>query len=456
MKKKALQKISLDDALRLAVSVHRQGKPRLAAQHYEAILQVAPTHPDALHYMGVAQHQLGNHEGAVNLISRALQAAPDYVDARNNLGNVQKEMGRHVDAEHSYRAVLEARPDFAMAHNNLGVVLRAQERLEEAAAAYRQAITLSPEFAQGWINLGHVLKKTGDFNEALSAYKKAILLSPDNPDLYRSLARALVSQQRDEEALAVYRQWEKIDPDNPVVKHHIAACQGAAAPERASDSYVQTVFDRFADSFDEVLARLEYCAPAMCGEMVASLLGEASAAQRTLDVLDAGCGTGLCGPLLRPYAKRLEGVDLSAGMLAKAGKRRDYDKLHEAELTAWLSAHAGAYDLIVSADTLCYFGALEALLNGAAAALRAGGHLVFTVEATQDAAAAPQFLLHAHGRYSHAEPYVRGTLAAAGLELTQLRHITLRQEAGKPVAGLLVGATKPGPALAAQEMPHAR
>ena len=30
---------------------------------------------------------------------------------------------------------------------------------------------------------------------------------------------------------------------------------------------------------------------------------------KQLDVLDAGCGTGLCGPLLAPYARRLVGVD---------------------------------------------------------------------------------------------------------------------------------------------------
>lgn len=436
------QKISLDDALQLALAVHKQGKPRLAAQHYAAILEIDPGHPDALHYMGVAQHQIGNHDGAVNLITRALDAAPGYIDARNNLGNVQKEMGRNADAEQSYRAVLAARPDFVLAHNNLGVVLRAQDKLAEAEAAYRQAVTLAPGFAQGWINLGHVLKKTGDVNEALSAYRNALLLAPENPDTYRSLARALVAQQRHAEALDIYRQWEKIDPDNPVVKHHIAACQGAAAPERASDAYVQTVFDRFADSFDEVLARLGYCAPALCGEMVASLLGEPGQQQRALDVLDAGCGTGLCGPLLRPYARRLEGVDLSGGMLGKAASRGDYDQLHEAELGAWLVGHPDAYDLIVSADTLCYFGALEAVLGGAAAALRPGGRIVFTVEATQDAAAAPRFLLHPHGRYSHTGAYVRSTLAEAGLEVTQLRQITLRQEASKPVAGLVVGASR--------------
>ena len=48
---------------------------------------------------------------------------------------------------------------------------------------------------------------------------------------------------------------------------------------------------------------------------------------KQLDVLDAGCGTGLCGPLLAPYARRLIGVDLSEGMLALAKEKHVYDAL---------------------------------------------------------------------------------------------------------------------------------
>ncbi|MES2259279.1 MAG: tetratricopeptide repeat protein [Pseudomonadota bacterium] len=431
--------VSLDEALRNAVSLHQQGHARQAAQHYGAILEVAPRHPDALHYLGVAQHQLGDRAAALRLIGQALDVAPDYVDARNNLGNVQKEMGQFAEAEASYRAVIAARPDFALAHNNLGVVLRGQDRYEEAVSCYRQAVSLAPDFAQGWLNLGHVLKKTDQPHEALTAYRNAVMLTPDSIEGHRNLARALVASGRNEEALEVYRQWQEIEPDNPVIAHHIAGCKGDGAPERASDAYVQKTFNGFAGCFDEVLAKLEYCAPQMCGEMVAALLG---APAQALDVLDAGCGTGLCAPFLRPYARRLDGVDLSPGMLAKATERGGYDGLHEAELVAWLNGHAGAYDVIVSADTLCYFGALEAAMLGAGAALRDGADFVFTVEETRDAAAFPTFLLHPHGRYSHTEAYVRQTLQQAGLEVVELRRITLRQEANKPVAGLLVGARK--------------
>ncbi len=68
-------------------------------------------------------------------------------------------------------------------------------------------------------------------------------------------------------------------------------------------------FDSFAASFDSKLAKLLYRAPALVAEMLAEPDVEAS---KSLDVLDAGCGTGLCGPLIAPYARRLVGVDLSA------------------------------------------------------------------------------------------------------------------------------------------------
>jgi predicted TPR repeat methyltransferase len=439
-KKTSAAAAQLAQALQLALQCHQSGKLDQAVQRYRAILAVERNHADALHYLGVAQHQLGHSAEAVSLIRQALALVPDYADAQNNLGNVLRESGHLAEAESAYRAVLALRPGMLTAQNNLGVVLAAQKRFDEAIALYRQCIEQKTGYAEAWHNLGNALQKTQQIDEALSAYRHAIKLAPYSTAAYQELGQALATLNRLDEALEVYREWQKLEPDNPLAAHVVAAMAGNNDVGRASDAYVQKTFDSFADSFEDVLTKLDYRAPTLCGELVARLLGTANAG---FEVLDAGCGTGLCAPWLKPYARKLIGVDLSGGMLAKAAQRASYDQLHEAELTAFLQQHNAAWDLIVSADTLCYFGLLDEVLSAAATALRAQGLLVLTVEATQDATKAPQFMLHPHGRFSHTEAYVRASLLAAGLQVLEMNPVTLRMEAELPVAGLLVAAKRP-------------
>ena len=163
---------------------------------------------------------------------------------------------------------------------------------------------------------------------------------------------------------------------------------------------------------------------------------------KRLDVLDAGCGTGLCGPLVVRYARRLVGVDLSDGMLAHAKKKHVYDALVKTELTEYLRDNGEAFDLIVSADTLVYFGDLENVLAAAAHALRPNGLLVFTLEHAVGCEADVDYRLELRGRYSHTTAYVERLLAAVCLK-SEIAYADLRMESGAPVAGLVIRATKP-------------
>jgi predicted TPR repeat methyltransferase len=139
-------------------------------------------------------------------------------------------------------------------------------------------------------------------------------------------------------------------------------------------------------------------------------------------------------------------------MVDKARACGGYHDLVVAELTAFLTdGPPQRYDLIVSADTLVYFGSLEHVLRGAAASLRPGGHLVFTVEAAEGDDG-DGFVLNPHGRYAHGEPYVRHVLEhVAGLEVLAVGREPLRMEMGQPVRGLIVTARKPGPSSVSPE-----
>lgn len=200
------------------------------------------------------------------------------------------------------------------------------------------------------------------------------------------------------------------------------------------------MFDRFSDFFDKSLENLEYRAPHLIVEAVSAAGIQPHAA---IDCLDAGCGTGLCGQLLRPFARRLVGVDLSSGMLSKSRQRGVYDELTKAELTEYVGSRTEAFDLIVAADTLNYFGELESVFTSFRTALRAKAHLVFTLECETDRNNEDQgYRLASHGRYCHSEAYLRRALQDSQLRLSSLRQDVLRKEGGQDTLGFVVVAAR--------------
>jgi predicted TPR repeat methyltransferase len=396
--------LTIEQALEIATGLLRSGVWQPAEEIYERVLEAVPDQVDAHHFLGLSRYKRGLHDEGIARVRRAIELAPAHADAVNNLGNMLIERGRLDEAEAAYRRAVEHNPQHFDAHNNLGSLLRERGRLDDALSAYRQALALRP----------------------------------DDGDSYRRVGTTLVALGRLDEARDVYRRWLDVEPQSPLAQHYAAACAAVAAPARASDEYVRRTFDTFATSFDAVLEGLKYRAPALINQAVAARLGAPS---RSLDVLDAGAGTGLCGPGLRPYARRLVGVDLSPGMLAKAHERGGYDQLEEAELSAYMRAHPAAFDLIVSADTFVYLGELEGPLAAASLALRPGGHVVFTLE-RDDAPPAGGFRIHPHGRYAHGEAYVRASLQATGFEATTIERAQPRFESGQAVEGMLVTARK--------------
>ena len=434
-------RMDLADALALAIHLHKERHLEEAEGLYRTILEAMPDQPDALHFRGVLSHELGRSAEGISMIERALAVIPDQPDMYNNLGNIQSECGRLDAAEAAYRKAIELRPDHVDSYNNLGIVLKELGRLDESLETYHHALALVPEKVETLHNLAVVLRKLGRYDDAVATYLKAIELMPFHRETYRKLAHLYYLHGQVEEATALYRRWLSHAPDDPMARHMLAACGDGAVPDRASDAYVLQTFDGFSASFDKVLERLQYRAPALVAEALAGALGTPD---KRRDVLDAGCGTGLCGPLLAPHARRLVGVDLSPAMIAKATGRDVYDELITAELTEFLRGHPATYDVIASADTLCYFGVLGPAAAAAAGALRIGGVFAFTLEIFEgDESAAPDgFHLHPHGRYSHTESYVRDTLAAAGLTSVSIAGAILRTESGKPVAGMVATARK--------------
>ena len=322
----------------VAVALQQAEQWAAAAEIYETILEIAPDHAGALHFSGVLAHQQELADDAVALIARSLELEPDRPDWHSNFGIVLQDRLRLDDAIAAYERAIALDENHANAHNNLGVVLRANGRVADAEAAYRAAIEIDPDHADAHHNLGVLLNGLGREAEAARCFSKVITLRPKHPEARRLLALAHYTLGEVDKAIDIFDEWLQEEPDDPIARHMLAACSGRDMPDRASDAFIETTFDSFAASFDAKLASLAYRAPALVAEMLARAGVEAS---RSLDVVDAGCGTGLCGQLVAPYARRLVGVDLSEAMLARARERNVYDELVKRELTAYLQDSPG-------------------------------------------------------------------------------------------------------------------
>jgi len=368
----------------------------------------------------------------------AVAREPGSAARLNDLGNARRVEGRLAAASTLYTRAARLDPEAVWVRFNLASLLNRMRRPEEAERAFAVALALDPAHAGSHNNRAILLADIGRTLGSALGYLRAATCRPEWDDAHDNLADALYALRDDggvDDAIRLARVWRRDHPDQPTARHIGAAITGEAGEPRAPDAYVKGVFDSFADDFDRVLAGLDYRAPE---RLIRAIRRRFGPLRRPGDTLDAGCGTGLCGPLLRPLSRTLTGVDLSPGMLERARERETYDALEEAELVSWIAARPASLDLIVATDVFCYFGALHEALRAIRVALRPRGILGFTVEAATDAG--EEGRVGPSGRYAHGERAVRRALEGAGFGAVKIGLDTLRTEGGVPVAGLIVTA----------------
>jgi predicted TPR repeat methyltransferase len=269
----------------------------------------------------------------------------------------------------------------------------AKERLDKAVQEARRAATAEPRSVVARLALAHALRFAGD--------------------------RAA--------AIAEYRACLDLDPHALSARYYLSALGDAPLPAQAPRELVVGLFDVYAQRFEADLVQdLMYRGPELLVDAVRSVLG---AGARRLDILDAGCGTGLCGAAFLPLARRLDGVDLSPGMIAEARKKAIYDELVVGEATAALASASRRYDLVVAGDVLVYIGDLAPLFAAVHDVLRSSGVFAFTVERGAGAG----YEMAPTGHYRHAAPYVAAEAARAGFVERAKRDCVTRLHRGDPV-----------------------
>jgi len=436
----------------LGAALQDLGQPERALASYDTALRLDPQYALAWDNRGNTLRRLDRLPEALDAYERALALRADYADAWCHRAIVLLELGRPADAVASAERALAARPAWPEALLALGNALQALERHGDAVDAYDRALAQDRQAGRAdlWCARGAALKKSGRLDEALASYDQALRLRPDYALAAHYRANVLRALGRTDEAIAGYRRALELGADAGEIRFALAALGQADAPASAPQAYVKELFDQYAGHFDRHLVEvLGYRTPALLGALLgrhgvaaSGDAGVGSTGSGTLDVLDLGCGTGLCAAMLRPLARRLAGVDLSGKMLDKARELQLYDQLDCADIGAYLArqpqGRQAAWDLMVAADVLVYFGNLAPVFAQVKDTLRPGGLFAFSCETPGvDDGSAAGYALTASNRYAHARAYVHVTAHGAGFDLVADEAAGLRREHGLEVAGRL-------------------
>ena len=395
-----------DGALRLLrARIRRDCSDRRGAMDDAAAAVMAdPSNAEAKTLLATCLSEAGQHDEALVLLHQVFVADPRNAHRTAMLAMAFMRAGKHEAAEELYALAGEL-----SGGSRAILVLRAQNAILQGAPGLAVGMLLgsleqSAEESPVWSMLGQAYQKLGQIESAAGAYREALRIDPDNAYL-RHLARAIGAV--------------------------------ASAADRADDQYVVEVFDGCATRFEQSLFALGYRVPGVMLRMLEThdpLLSETG--RKLGDVLDLGCGTGLMGAALHDLlGGRLVGVDLSPRMLDASRDKGVYTELRQSEIVAAMEADPSQYALILLADVLCYFGAVERCFAAARARLSPGGLLLLSVEG---GVVEGDWTLSSNARYRHAEAYIRAGLAGAGLVPIQFAAEVLRYEKGNPVDGYIV------------------
>jgi predicted TPR repeat methyltransferase len=401
-----------------------------AERNFQASLALLPGRVSTLANLAATRIRLGRPMDALPLLDEALASAPEDAEAWSHRGAALVALGRHQEALDCHDRVLALQPGHASSWLRKSRSLGALGRHAEALASLQRLVELQPDNAEAWLRHGQALQRLERHEDALASYDKALALDSTLAAAWSHRGDILKDLGRIVEAVAAFREAIAHGGDAELNGYFLAALTGGAMPPSAPRGYVQSLFDGYADDFEQHLVGvLGYRAHLVLTEPLPALTGG-----RLRSALDLGCGTGLCGPRVKAMAERLEGVDLSARMVENARALGVYDRVEQAELLEHLQrTEAERHDLVLAADVFIYVGALDAVFPEVRRVLQPGGLFCFSVERAPDS---EDVALTRGLRYAHSERYLRALAASNGFSVLEMVDRPIREEQRRPIEGL--------------------
>lgn len=330
--------------------------------------------------------------------SQAHFALSQYYQAINDIAFAEKHLQLSLDSENI---------NHAHAEFNYGVLEQKRNNLTKALTHYQNCLLIDNNHFAACYNLGSIYQKQQNIPQALTYYKKASIIKPEDSTCQYLIA-CLNNNQNN--------------------------------IQKAPSEYIENLFNSYAENFDaELLNNLNYKTHELLYKLFIASTNYKS--NNKLNILDLGCGTGLCGEAFKSLAINLTGVDISANMLEIASKKNIYNNLIKSDLDIFLKNKklniTHNFDLVILADVLVYYGELIPLFENIKHNLSENGYILFSTELLESNQGNLNYYLNKSGRYSHHIQYIKNIMQQYDFKIIKYSTEVIRTQNNINVLGVL-------------------
>tara|TARA_R110002110_G_scaffold293634_1_gene507636 strand:+ start:311 stop:1579 length:1269 start_codon:yes stop_codon:yes gene_type:complete len=405
----------------------RLGRAGVARDFADRILAQDADHREAVQISAAACRSLGDLGQADQMYDRLLALDPANASAWNEKGNIALATDRHQGAVDCFRRALDLIPDHPMITCNLGLALGHAGSHEDASRLLEELTRRSDAPAEAFDHLSAIMALRGNMPRAETAQMAGIDCFPNRSRGHLLLARLRSTTGDREGAAEAFRQCLKLDPDNREAAFVLSTMGEGETPESPPDEFYAGLFDYYADFFEwHLKEKLGYCGHDL---IRASVEGSLGPGRGDLEILDVGCGTGLCGEAVQPWARAIDGMDFAPKMIRQATRRGIYRQLEACSALDFLKVTQRRYDLVVAADVFGYIGNPLPLMMAVWSCLKTGGHFCFTAELGN----VERFGMGDHIRYVFHPDFLTAAAGEAGFTILSRDQAVMRHDGDEPI-----------------------
>ena len=262
---------TLGKSLAKAIEAHKAGRIQEAGELYTAFIQAEPTHPDAIHNLGLLSVGEGGIEEAITFFKVALTANPSVGQFWLSYMDCLMDLGRSVEAQPLiYQAKYKGtngeivdQLGRRLSGQGLMVIDTNTRRVEASSSAQSNILdTIKLDKA---LRLAKQKSKDGQLQEAKNICTDILQKFPKNKqeliviqtlaEAYHGIANALMQKGDSEAAIEGYEQAISIKPDYAETYYNIGILlENNVNPDAAIDSYMQvlTIIPSYAGAYNNI------------------------------------------------------------------------------------------------------------------------------------------------------------------------------------------------------------